>query len=83
MIEELVAAAIELVVGHVSGLSVAVSLLVSAHYLGYLKHLTHVARHLRVVAVLVAALVLTGTLDVGEALGLVGWAAGLLGGVLP
>lgn len=82
MLAEIITAAIELVVGHVSGLSIAVSLLVGAHYLGYLKHLAGVARHLRLVAVLFAALVLSGALDVGDVLGVVSTLVGLVGGLL-
>lgn len=82
MLEELLATVLELAFGNVQGLSVAVSLLVGAHYLGYAKSVVAVARNLRLVAVVVAAMMLTGVLDVGEVMGLVSAGAGLLTGLL-
>ena len=87
MIGELITGLVELVVGHVNGLSVAVTLLVGAHYAGYLKHVAGMARHVRVLAAVLAVLVLFGALDVGPVLALVpkavGLVTGLLGGLVP
>lgn len=82
MLEELLAAGIELVVGHVSGLSLAISLLIGAHYLGYLKHVAVLARHVRVLAFVLAGLVLTGALDVGGAIAFVSSLLGMLAGLI-
>jgi hypothetical protein len=87
MLEEVLAAVVQLAFGHVEGLSIAIPLLVGAHYLGYLKRITVLARNLRLMAFVVAALMLAGVLDVGEVMGLVSASephpGGLLGGVLP
>lgn len=82
MLEEALAAILELVFGHIEGLSMVVTLLVAAYYVGYVKYLAIIARHLRLSAIVIVALILSGALDVSEIFSLASALAGLLGGLV-
>lgn len=82
MLDELLATLRELVFGSVEGLSVAVAPLVGTRYLWYLKNVGTVTRRLRLMAVVVAVLMLIGVLEIGAIMELIVGVVRILGSII-
>jgi hypothetical protein len=82
VITEVIVAIVELVLGHIPGLSVAVTLFVAAHYLGKGQHLAGLFRYARVIAVVLAGLALFGALDIEILAGVLAAVVDLVAGLL-
>lgn len=82
---DLIASLIEMLIGNVEGLSLALGLGFAAHYLGKATLVGYVLRHLQALLIGLGALLVLGVVEVnpGVAISLLGSLVDLLAGLVP